>query len=103
MKIFARQGKWTFHASARGHVRLKSDSTLLLRPRHDWFFTYYREKAIPIGLGIPLRDIFLTMLNRGGDSFSASSGEFVGDGERQRAVLVRNWWNLRHVESKDLC
>ena len=33
----------------------------------------------------------------------ASSGEFVGDGERQRAVLVRNRWNLRHVESKDLC
>jgi Tol biopolymer transport system component len=33
----------------------------------------------------------------------ASSGEFVGDGERQRAVLVRNWWNLRHVESNDLC
>jgi hypothetical protein len=32
----------------------------------------------------------------------ASSGEFVGSGERQRAVLVRNWWNLRHVESKDL-
>jgi DNA adenine methylase len=33
----------------------------------------------------------------------ASSGEFVGDGERQRAVLVRNRWNLRHVESNDLC
>jgi hypothetical protein len=35
--------------------------------------------------------------------FIASSGEFVGDGKRQRAVLVRNWWNLRHVESKDRC
>ena len=33
----------------------------------------------------------------------ASSGEFVGDGERQRAVLARNRWNLRHVESNDLC
>ena len=33
----------------------------------------------------------------------ASSGEFVGDGGRQRAVLVRNPWNLRQVESKDLC
>jgi hypothetical protein len=35
--------------------------------------------------------------------FSASLGEFVGDSERQRAVLVRNPWNLRQVESKDLC
>ena len=33
----------------------------------------------------------------------ASSGEFVGDRERQRAVAVRNRWNLRQVESKDLC
>jgi hypothetical protein len=33
----------------------------------------------------------------------ASSGKFVGDDERQRAVLVRNRWNLRHVESNDLC
>ena len=33
----------------------------------------------------------------------ASSGEFVGDSEPQRAVLLRNCWNLRHVESKDLC
>ena len=34
---------------------------------------------------------------------NASSGEFVGDRERQRAVAVRNRWNLRQVESKDLC
>ena len=33
----------------------------------------------------------------------ASSGEFVGDGKRQRAVVVRKRWNLRHVESNDLC
>jgi hypothetical protein len=37
------------------------------------------------------------------DFMEASSWEFVGDGERQRAVLVRNRWNLRHVESNDLC
>jgi 2-oxoisovalerate dehydrogenase E1 component len=67
MKIFARQGKCTFHASARGHEKIQIGMTLLLKPRHDWFFTYYREKAIPIGLGMPLRDIFLAMLSRGSD------------------------------------
>jgi 2-oxoisovalerate dehydrogenase E1 component len=67
MKVFARQGKCTFHASARGHEKLQIGMTLLLKPRHDWFFTYYREKAIPIGLGMPLRDIFLAMLSRGSD------------------------------------
>lgn len=67
MKVFARQGKCTFQASARGHEKVQIGMTLLLKPRHDWFFTYYREKAIPIGLGMPLRDIFLAMLTRGGD------------------------------------
>jgi len=67
LKIFARQGKCTFHASTRGHEKIQIGMTLLLKPRHDWFFTYYREKGIPIGLGMPLRDIFLAMLTRGGD------------------------------------
>jgi 2-oxoisovalerate dehydrogenase E1 component len=67
MKVFARQGKCTFHASARGHEKVQIGMTLLLKPGHDWFFTYYREKAIAIGLEMPLRDIFLAMLTRGGD------------------------------------
>jgi sugar lactone lactonase YvrE len=33
----------------------------------------------------------------------ASSGKFVGDGERQRAISVRNRRSFRQVESKDLC
>lgn len=70
LKIFARQGKCTFHASTRGHEKLQIGMALLLKPRHDWFFTYYREKAVAIGLGMPLRDIFLTMLSRGGDPSS---------------------------------
>jgi 2-oxoisovalerate dehydrogenase E1 component len=67
LKVFSRQGKCTFHASTRGHEKIQIGMTLLLKPRQDWFFTYYREKAIPIGLGMPLRDIFLAMLSRGGD------------------------------------
>ncbi|MFZ0594468.1 MAG: thiamine pyrophosphate-dependent enzyme [Bryobacteraceae bacterium] len=67
MKIFVRQGKCSFHASTRGHENLQIGITLLLKPRHDWFFTYYRSKAIAIGLGMPLKDIFLGMLSREGD------------------------------------
>lgn len=67
LTVFDRQGKVTFHASARGHEKLQVGMTMLLKPRHDWFFTYYRDKGIPIGLGMPLRDIFLGMLSRQGD------------------------------------
>ncbi len=35
--------------------------------------------------------------------FVASSGKFVGDGERQRAGSLRNRRYFRQVESNDLC
>jgi 2-oxoisovalerate dehydrogenase E1 component len=71
LKIFDRLGKVSFHASVRGHEKLQIGMTLLLKPRQDWFFTYYREKGIAIGLGMPLKDIFLGMLSRDGDPNSA--------------------------------
>jgi 2-oxoisovalerate dehydrogenase E1 component len=67
LKIFDRLGKVSFHASSRGHEKLQIGMTLLLKPRHDWFFTYYREKGIAIGLGMSLKDIFLGMLSRQSD------------------------------------
>jgi 2-oxoisovalerate dehydrogenase E1 component len=71
LKVFDRLGKVSFHASTRGHEKLQIGITLLLKPRHDWFFTYYREKATAIGLGMSLKDIFLGMLSRQSDPNSA--------------------------------
>ncbi len=71
MKVFTRQGKCSFHASTRGHEKLQVGTVMLMRPQHDWFFTYYREKAIAVALGMPIKDIFLGMLNRAGDPNSA--------------------------------
>ncbi|MGC4049934.1 MAG: dehydrogenase E1 component subunit alpha/beta [Paludibaculum sp.] len=70
LKVFAKQGKCTFQASTRGHEKLQVGMTKLLQPGHDWFFPYYRSKALAIGLGVPLKDIFLAMLSRGGDPSS---------------------------------
>lgn len=67
MKAFVRQGKCGFQASSRGHEKLQIGMTMFLKPGHDWFFTYYRSKAIAVGLGMPIRDIFLGMLGREGD------------------------------------
>ncbi len=68
MKVFTRQGKCSFHASARGHAKLQIGISMMLRPGYDWFFSYYREKALALGLGMPLKDIFLHMLSRRDDS-----------------------------------
>jgi 2-oxoisovalerate dehydrogenase E1 component len=66
-KLFVKSNKCSFHASSRGHEKLQIAIAMLLQPGHDWFFPYYREKALMVGLGMPLRDIFLGMLSREGD------------------------------------
>src|SRR5262249_8131431 len=70
LKILMRQGKISFLASARGHEKVQVGTVMLLKPRHDWFFTYYREKAIAYALGMRPKDIFLHMLSREGDPSS---------------------------------
>ena len=67
MKVFVKQGKCTFNAPTRGHEKVQAGMTMLLKPGHDWFYTYYREKGIAVGLGMDLKDVFLGMLNRDGD------------------------------------
>ena len=66
-KVFVKSNKCSFHASSRGHEKLQIAITMLLEPGKDWFFPYYREKALMVGLGMPLKDIFLGMLSREGD------------------------------------
>jgi len=70
LKILTRQGKISFLASSRGHEKAQVGTVMMLKPRHDWFFPYYREKAIAYALGMPVKDIFLHMLSREGDSSS---------------------------------
>jgi 2-oxoisovalerate dehydrogenase E1 component len=70
LKILTRQGKISFLASTRGHEKVQVGTVMLMKPGHDWFFPYYREKAIAYALGMPIKDIFLHMLSREGDSSS---------------------------------
>ena len=70
LKILTRQGKISFLASTRGHEKVQVGTVMLMKPGYDWFFPYYREKAIAYALGMPLKDIFLHMLSREGDPSS---------------------------------
>src|SRR5688572_1276127 len=70
LKILTRQGKVSFHASTRGHEKIQIGTVMLMKPGHDWFYTYYREKAIAYALGVSPKDMFLHMLSREGDPSS---------------------------------
>ncbi len=66
-KILVNQGKVAFYASTRGHEQVQVGVPILMRPGHDWFYTYYREKSVAVTLGMSYKDIFLGLLNRDGD------------------------------------
>ncbi len=66
-KVFVKQGKLTFYSSTRGHEQVQVALPMLMRPGHDWFYTYYREKSVAVALGMPYKDIFLGLLSREGD------------------------------------
>jgi 2-oxoisovalerate dehydrogenase E1 component len=67
VKVFVRQNKCSFHASSRGHEKVQIAVAMLLERGKDWFFPYYREKALMVGLDMPLPEIFQGMLSRRGD------------------------------------
>ena len=66
-KVFVKQGRLTFYSSTRGHEQVQVGVPMLMRPGHDWFYTYYREKSVAVTLGMPYKDIFLGLLSREGD------------------------------------
>ena len=85
-KVFVKSGKCSFHASSRGHEKLQICMSMLLQPGKDWFFPYYREKALVVGLGMPLLDVFLGLLAREGDP--NSNGRNMSEHFSSRALRV---------------
>src|SRR5256884_9753417 len=70
LKILTRQGKISFLASTRGHEKAQVGTVMMLKPGHDWFFRYYREKAVAIALGWPGKDRSRHSFSREGDATS---------------------------------
>lgn len=84
--VFVRAGKVSFHASTRGHEKLQIAMSMLLRPGRDWFFPYYREKALMVGLGMSPKDIFLHMLSKADDP--SGGGRNMSEHFSSRALRV---------------
>ncbi|MGH9869701.1 MAG: alpha-ketoacid dehydrogenase subunit alpha/beta [Candidatus Polarisedimenticolia bacterium] len=86
IKTFVRAGKVSFHASTRGHEKVQIAMSYLLQPGKDWFFPYYREKALMVGLGMPIKDIFLHMLSKADDP--SGGGRNMSEHFSSRALRV---------------
>jgi 2-oxoisovalerate dehydrogenase E1 component len=68
--MLKRQQKVFFQISAAGHEALQVAAALALKPGYDWFFPYYRDRALCLALGVSPYDMFLQSVGAATDPAS---------------------------------
>jgi len=65
-----KQGKATFLISGSGHEAVQVAVGMAMKPGKDWFYTYYRDDALGLTVGLTVEDILQHRLGKATDPFT---------------------------------
>lgn len=68
--VLKRQSRIFFQVSGAGHEAAQIAAGMSLRPGYDWFYPYYRDRALCLTLGVTAEDMFLQAVGAAADRAS---------------------------------
>jgi 2-oxoisovalerate dehydrogenase E1 component len=87
-----KQNKAFFQISGAGHEGILSAAAKVLRPRHDYFIPYYRDRALCLGLGVTPYEML------------CQANGNIGDTASHGRQMPAHWGNVKlNIVSKSSC